>query len=235
MNTTKKELMILAAKRNALRNMGRRRSNFDRPNVLINPGMNVVESGFIDPYNNERKLHRNSVKLTITNPDTDPLDAVISAGLHIGEYTNRILTDGTNTYGDAADVVVNCQFGINDTGSLEKFKRMILEKGVIISQTRYRYTSEAQLGNKINFRQYDEFGDHKYDYLDPEVDYDPRQFNDKVITLPVGYVLNRDTTMSLRIEGQETVIFTFWIDSILNLDQVLNEKARKSGGNVLVA
>ena len=243
MNNSKRQLLARAAMARQSRYGGRRsrRSKFNDPVALGGASNKVIESGLIIPFNTEKHLHRISVKLTINNPDADDyLDAIITAGRHASDYSGRVLTDGVSDYTNSAGatasgVSVNCSFGINGNGSLEKFKSMIRDKGVLVTQSRYRYETTAQLGNKIEFRQYEEFGDHAFDFLDPDVDYDPHQFNDKIIDIPVGFVLNRDTTMELRIEPTETIILTFYIGSVLNVDQFLNEQARRNGGNVLVA
>lgn len=210
---------------------------------LVTPPVNslaVIEQGERSPFNSAQPLHRQSVKLSIYNPSANAADIVITAGDHTSSYTGQVMTQGTATYtndegASAAGVVVGCDFGTGGVGSVANFQSMVKRKGIIVLGTRFRYKiSDSQLVNKIHFRQYDEFGNHGFDSIDPEVDFSNRQYQANLIDIDLMYVLNRDTTMKLRVNALETVSLTLYVSEIQNLDNILLNRARSIGSNIIL-
>ena len=68
----------------------------------------------------------------------------------------------------------------------------------------------------------------------PISSFTPNQFYKNVIDIPLRFVLNRDTTMQMRVNWNETVSLTLYVSSILNTDNLLQGYARQQGSNILL-
>jgi len=228
----------------------KRRSRYGNyPEMVADTGIpDVINQGSFSPFNRDRKMHRNGIKVRIKVPDTASIAAriVITAGDHEGKTLNgitladHILTDGVNTYKgsngatDVTNVDVKAQFGISNVQSVKNFQELIRKKGMIVSATRYKFQLEDQILNKIHFNQFDYMGDHGIDFIDPEIEHDPNQYHDKDLLIPLKYVLNSDTIMMLDVEPGETVQLTMYMSQYQDLNRLLLNEARRTGSNILL-
>lgn len=231
---------------NAARIAQLQRSNFDGSGQLVESlqasDFAVIGHGEDSIFNAEQKLHRNRVNIKIKNNDpTNPANVVITAGIHDGnaKYSGKLMPNGTgnttNNNGDTVSVTGSVSMGIDATVSnIVNLRSLIKEHGVLVSETRYRYTDADQITHKVLFNHFDYFGNHNVDYIDPEVYFDPKQYHEKVLDFGVGYVLNRNTIMEVTVEPGETIILSVLIEKVMDLDELLKNNARRSGSNIIV-
>ena len=234
----------------APRQARRRRSrygNYDAP-VAATVETSVIDQGSWSPFNTDRKLHRQAIKVMVSNPNGNPVVRVaLSAGDHegknipgVGNIADHLLKDGTNTYKatdgatDAPNVVAKASFGISGVQSVKALQDFIRNKGILIGSARYKHKTEEQLLNKLHFLQYDYMGDHGIDFIDPEVEDDPHQYREKDIMIPLSFVLNVDTVMYLDIEPNETIQLTLYMAKYQDLNRLLVNEARREGSNILL-
>jgi len=202
--------------------------------------INVISKGASSIFNPERALHMQTVKLTIKNNDAaNPANLVLSAGDHGAAFASKLIADGTNNTtndnGDTVSVTVTSDFGIDAVrATIAQFQNLIKNKGVVVANTRLRYNDSNQVGYKLKFQRYDYLGDDKVDQLDPEVYYNPSQYNDKVIDMPLKVVLDRDTIVHYTLLAGETVTFSFAVAAIQDMTAILRDYAKRSAGSTLL-
>jgi hypothetical protein len=221
-------------------------SKFDGVGVArqVPVALDVIDQGTRSLHNSERPLHRNIAKVKIENKDAaNVANVIIFAGLHAGKsaFSAKVLGTGdvTTTNDAAQSVVVNTSvdYGIDSTVSnVENLQQLAQEHGIIVSNTRLRYTKDKdeQLNHKLRFQQWAWDGDHVIDFIDPSVDFDPKQFHKELIDIPVKFVVNKNTILHYTVEPEVTVTLEFLFMASLDLDRILVEHARNAGGNVLM-
>ena len=224
-----------------------RYGNYDAP-VAATVETSVIDKGSSSPFNTDRKLHRQALKVMVTNQIGNPVARVaLTAGDHedknipgIGNIADHILKDGTHTYKssdgatDAPNVIAKASFGISGVQSLKALQEFIRNKGILVGSARYKHKTEEQLLNKLHFLQYDYMGDHGIDFIDPEVEDDPHQYRDKDIMIPLSFVLNGDTVMYFDVEPNETIQFSLYMAQYQDLNRLLVNDARSHGSNILL-
>ncbi len=194
--------------------------------------------------NVETPLHANAITLTLTNLGiagtgaAAQADLVLTAGDFDSEFTGRVITDGTAAYtndaGQSVNVAVTCEYGVD--GSVDSWanaRKWIQKDGLAIAMTRIAWTQHAQRAKKLRFQRREFFGDHVVDSIFPEVYYDPKNYDLKVVDTQIGYPLDAKTILKYSLVPAESVVLTFWVAAIHEQERVLSSYLRTRGGNTL--
>lgn len=223
--------------------------------VNVNPVANIatvlpptrpLKKGSTSPFNPNAALHRNLITVKLSNENsTYPAHIILTSGRHNFAPPNasgltlsdQLVTDGvnatTNNDGQTVNVALSAEFGLRAGASWAEFLTVIKEYGVSIAGMRVDYQTQDQMANRFVFQHYDFMGNDYFDFLNPNIYYDPTKYHDKTIMIEEAFSLNRDTVLYYTLDPSESVTLYFWLDSILDTQSSIVDYTRNANYKAL--